>query len=112
MSTVQEWIGGSGNTYDYTVYPINTEFEPNRNGNYIFCKLTRGVWQAVYIGQGDLKQRTGSHIEHGCVLRQGATHIHVHLNGIENDRLSEEHDLLLGNDEAYMPTGCNKRIGG
>lgn len=112
MNNEQVWLGGSGNHYRYTIYPINTKFDSNQNSNYIFCKLDNGEWKAVYIGQGDLKQRTESHIEHGCVLRKGATHIHAHLEQNESNRLREEEDLLLGNNEAYDPSGCNVRQGG
>jgi hypothetical protein len=106
------WPGKSGKSYTYTIFLVGTEFSPNQLGNYIFCKKTAEAWNAVYIGQGDIKQRTESHISDGCVTKKGATHIHAHNNNDESIRQSEESDLLALHTEAYMPTGCNEKIGG
>lgn len=112
MNKEQIWNGGNGKQYLFTIYAINTKFKLKQNGNYIFTKLINNAWEAVYIGQGDIKQRTERHLDNGCVLRKGATHIHAHLNNRESNRLAEEEDLLSGNTEAYEPTGCNKKTGG
>lgn len=66
----------------------------------------------MYIGEGDLKERTEYRINEGCVIKKGATHIHAHLNSDNSDRLNEEDDLLKNHPESYTPTGCNERKGG
>ncbi len=113
MSTAKQlWKGGSGNMYEFTVYSVDTIFNPNQNGNYIFTKIVNDIWQAVYIGEGDLRDRTEAHKYNGCVLQKGATHIHAHINNDEQLRKDEETDLLVENIEAYKPSGCNVKIGG
>jgi len=87
------WKGRSGNTYDFTVFTIDVTFNPNENGNYIFAKKTQTGYDAVYIGEGDIKDRTEAHKREGCVIRKGATHIHAHLNNSEIARKNEEEDL-------------------
>ncbi len=108
----QTWSGGSGKVYEYEIFPINIEFNPNQNGNYIFAKQTQTGWNTVYIGDGDIKARTESHKNNGCVTRKGATHVHTHINGSEVSKKQEESDLLARHIEAYEPTGCNVKIGG
>lgn len=108
----QKWQGKNGNTYEFTVYPIDISFKSKVDGNYIFAKQTMRGWDAVYIGEGDLKTRTEAHKNDGCVLRKGATHIHAHTNNNEEARKQEESDLLGFNSEAYEPNGCNVKIGG
>lgn len=108
----QIWKGKSGQNYEFGVFDINFVFNPNQVGNYIFAKRTLLQWEAVYIGEGDIKERTESHKRDGCVIRKGATHIHAHLNNNEKFRKSEEYDLLAQNTEAYAPIGCNIKPGG
>lgn len=113
MSTIgQQWKGGSGKKYEFTVYSVDTIFDRGQNGNYIFAKLVNNIWQAVYIGEGDLRERTETHKYNGCVLQKGATHIHARINSDEQSRKDEETDLLVEYLEAYEPSGCNVKIGG
>lgn len=102
-STKCNWAGKSGKTYEYQVYPISTNFK-EEPGNYIFCKLNAaGQWVPQYIGQTkNLNQRLGDHEKEACAKRNGATHIHAHLNPMEAARLAEEKDLI----ERYNPP-CN-----
>jgi len=62
----------------------------------------------------DLGDRTNinNHHQSRCLKSKGATHVHVHLNAREADRIAEEQDLLAGNPESYQPTGCNEKTGG
>jgi len=106
------WQGKSGNTYSFEIFNIIFNFNPNQDGNYIFAKQTQTGWDAVYIGEGDLKTRTSDEQHSKCAIRKGATHIHAHLNNNEKNRKAEETDLLEYNTEAYHPTGCNIKIGG
>jgi len=107
------WTGASGKTYTYYIWNLPTSFKENQDGNYIYSKKnSEGKWVPIYIGQGDLKDRTENHHQAACISEKGATHIHVHLNAKEQDRLNEEEDLLANHSNAYKPTGCNERKGG
>lgn len=106
------WKGASGKLYDFEIFSIDANFDPNQNGNYIFAKRTSKGWYAVYIGEGDIQTRTRDETHRSCALKKGATHIHAHLNNNETDRKTEESDLLGYNSEAYQPVGCNVKIGG
>jgi len=106
------WRGGSGQQYTYSVYDLDFVPAADQDGNYVFAKEIQNGWEAVYIGQGDMKTRRAAHLNEGCVTRNGATHFHGHLNRTESAGLAEESDMLDGNPEAYEPTGCNERPGG
>lgn len=98
MSDAQRvsWTGASGQTYQYEVYPLGTQLKEEA-GNYIFAKPgAGGGWSACYIGQtSNLNQRLGDHEKEACARRNGATHIHAHLNaGGETVRRAEEADLI------------------
>ncbi len=101
------WIGQSGHTYTYWIYPIGSSFK-EQAGNYIFAKETgHGRWTACYIGQTDnLNERLGNHEKEACARRNGATHIQAHLNsnGVTSRR-AEEKDLIL----RYRPP-CNEQL--
>jgi hypothetical protein len=98
--------------YNFEKYPINTSFA-DVDGNYIFAKeVNPSYYEAIYIGEGNLKDRIVAHIKDGCVTKKGATHIFAHTNSNANNRKSEEEDLLCFNTEAYAPKGCNIKEGG
>ena len=107
------WTGESGKQYKYYIWELPANFSENQDGNYIYSRLNENNrWVPIYIGQGDLKDRTENHHQADCIKRKGATHIHVHLNGRKEDRLAEERDLLANYTNAYQPNGCNEREGG
>ena len=112
MATTCEWAGQSGQKYGYHVYDLRFAFSPKQDGNYIFTKIVNNTWIPIYIGEGDLQDRTSSHISNGCVAGKGATHIHAHVNKSAPARKAEESDLLAGHPKAYVPAGCNVRLGG
>lgn len=99
------WSGASGRDYSYYIHPLGTRFlaEP---GNYIFARMTGpGRWSAVYVGEteclGDRCRE--SHEKWTIAVRNGATHIHAHVNrGGIRQRLDEETDLR----RRYRPP-CN-----
>ncbi len=72
------------------------------DGNYVYTRVShvdeRGttIWSPVYIGQGNLKERsdTDSHHKGYCIKRSEATHFHAHTNSSKSSRLAEESDLL------------------
>ena len=101
------WPGQSGSQYQYWIYPIGTAFR-EEPGNYIFAKGTiPGGWTPCYIGQTEnLNQRLEDHEKEACAKRNGATHIHVHLNnGGEAARRVEEKDLIV----KWKPP-CNEQL--
>jgi hypothetical protein len=108
------WTGASGKNYTYYIWPRHPNIDAGQMGNYIYAKKnSEGRWVPVYIGQGDLSVRsTKDHHRTECIDKKGATHIHMHLNSREPDRLSEERDLLERYTNAYAPNGCNARTGG
>ena len=104
--TVQ-WQGASGKSYKYWTYPINTTFK-DAPGNYIYAKISASrKWLAVYIGQTvSLSQRLASHEKEQAAIRHGATYIHAHLSGYdEQSRRDEEVDLI----KRYRPP-CNEQL--
>jgi hypothetical protein len=104
------WPGKSGIIYEYIVFPF--PFQTDVDGNYIFCKLQKDKWIPIYIGQGNLSERTSDPDHMKCAKKKGATHIHAHNNPKESNRLKEEQDLLANYLKAYAPDGCNQRKGG
>jgi len=109
-----EWTGASGTKYTYWVYTLPTGLSSGQDGNYIYTKIVSNVWVPIYIGQGDLGDRTDidKHHQSRCLKNKGATHVHAHKNAREADRKAEESDLLAAHAEAYQPTGCNEQTGG
>ncbi len=108
------WVGDSGTEYSYFVHALPVNFDPNQSGNYIFSKKNdRGKWVPIYIGEGDLAERVNdNHHQAACIVRKGATHVHVHLNANKASRKAEEEDLLARYTNAYTPSGCNEKEGG
>ena len=104
----QRWTGKSGKTYEYYVHKVGDSFK-KQAGNYIFCKRNAaGNWVPQYIGQAkNLDERLGNHEQEACAKRNGATHIHAHLNPVETNRLAEEKDLILN----FRPP-CNTQHAG
>jgi predicted GIY-YIG superfamily endonuclease len=98
------WPGKSGKEYKYWIYTIGTTFTDKKGANYIFAKeTTKGSYKPIYIGQtDDLSERFDNHHKMPCIKRNGATHIHVHINTDESSRLKEESDLI----EKWNPI-CN-----
>lgn len=109
-----EWTGARGNKYKYWVYELPAILASGHDGNYIYTKVENQSWQPLYIGQGDLGDRTDieNHHQSACLKRKWATHVHTHENANEAARLAEEHDLLQNYPQAYQPTGCNEKEGG
>lgn len=106
-TTTINWAGQSGTEYNYWIHPIGTSFA-NKPGNYIWAKPAKpNYWTPVYIGQtDDLGQRLSNHEKEASAKRQGATHIHAHINnGGEKARLAEERDLIL----RWKPV-CNDQL--
>ena len=106
------WSGASGKKYGYWSKKLPFSCDPDQDGNYIFCKVVNNVWVPAYIGQGDINDRVNDETHYKCATGKGATHVHVHTNSVEKDRLAEEQDLLAGHPQAYAPTGCNNKTGG
>lgn len=107
------WNGASGKTYLYHVHTLPFSFDSKQDGNYIYTKIVNNKWTPIYIGQGDLGDRVGpNHHQANCINNKGATHVHAHLNPVEQNRTNEESDLLASYTNSYKPNGCNEKIGG
>lgn len=108
------WTGASGKNYIFYVWPRHPDIKSGQMGNYIYTKLnSEGRWVPIYVGQGDLSVRsTSDHHRIECIDKKGATHVHMHTNTREEDRLAEERDLLARYTNAYAPNGCNVKKGG
>ena len=106
--TSATWFGESNKKYRYRVTRISARPTTNESGNYIFSKINpRGWWDAVYVGQGKLRDRYDAALQEGCVTKKNATHYHSHLNAWYSDRTEEESDIIKGNTECKHPRGCN-----
>lgn len=106
------WTGESGAKYKYYIWELPTSIDDNQVGNYIYSKKnSSGKWVPIYIGQGDLSDRVNpdNHHQELCIKKEGATHIHMHLNENKSDREAEEEDLLANYTNALKPNGCNEQ---
>lgn len=107
------WIGASGTKYTYHIHELPVTFSPNQLGNYIYAKLVDSKWAPIYVGEGDLRDRvSANHHKAKCIADNGATHVHEHLNPVDETRKNEETDLLARYTNAYSPFGCNEKLGG
>ena len=89
------WMGRSRRVYSYDIYPLDVELGAGPV-NYIYAKRGAGArWIPIYIGQtgniADQPAEIARQLE--CIIRQGATNIHVHTNFIDRARILEEADL-------------------
>lgn len=96
QETIQ-WEGQTGRRYRYWIYYIGTSFK-KVPGNYIFAKQNVPLpdFSPIYIGETeDLSERFENHPKMPCIKRNGATHIHVHINRDgKTFRKAEEGDLI------------------
>ena len=108
MQDTKTWEDEFGNEYEYRIYPIDSRFAEYEDigGNYIFARqgpIETNEWYPQYIGQTkDIKQRHENHDKEACARRNGATHIHVHVNPNGETRSAEEMKLV----DTYSPV-CN-----
>ena len=92
MEGHQSWIGTSGVSYQFEIWPIATTAFNSVPCNYILASRYGTTWHRRYVGQtNDLKQRME---EHKKVGYYGATHVHVLNKGQSLEtRLAIEKDL-------------------
>ena len=95
--------GASGRTYDFQVSPWGKQFD-RVGAVYAVLRLELdGKYTVLYIGQTeDLSSRFDSHHKQTCFDRNNKTHIGVHLDPSERNRLAIERDLVAN----YHPV-CN-----
>ncbi|WP_420633638.1 hypothetical protein [Candidatus Palauibacter sp.] len=106
------WKGANGKAYDFYIYALPCRFDPGQVGNYIYARRNdRRLWVPIYIGEGDLAERSSltQHHRRECIQSKGATHFHCHRNPRREHRLSEEADLLERYTNALHPRGCNRK---
>ena len=106
---ITTWKGKSGEQYTYRTFELPHEPPEDTKGNYIFAEQLNGTWLAVYVGQGNLRDRYDAALQEGCVTENGATHYHCHTDNQSSvtDRRQEESDIIKGNPECKAPFGCN-----
>ena len=86
------WEGATGYSYQYSVYPISDVTPPDEDGNYIFCRAEfladkRIKYNAIYIGQGNLKDRVSdNHHKIDCIRGKNPTHVCLRINTIDRER--------------------------
>ena len=108
MRDTNIWEDEYGHEYEYRIYPIDYSFAEyeGTGGNYIFAErgpIETNEWYPKYIGEiSNLCDRLTGHEKEACARRNGATHIHVHVNSNEKTRLNEEMKLV----GTYSPV-CN-----
>ena len=107
MAGTEYWRGKSGKSYAYKIEKMPFRPPPLTDGNYIFARQSHGIWYAVYVGQGDLRDRHAEALREGCVTRKNATHYHWHENNSRSARFNEEQDVIKGNPECEDRNGCN-----
>lgn len=92
------WSGATGNKYTYGVYTPNTQWN-DAPGNYIFAGIVGTSWVALYVGQASsFRDRFSNHEKWAEAVRNGATHVHAHVNNSgESARIAEEYDLIRSN---------------
>ncbi len=103
------WQGATGRRYRFDVYPIEGGFERTEPGVYIMARQVGDGWEAIYVGQGELKVGIDYATVDRCVREKAATHVHVRTDGAEDERKSVCADLLGAHFEAFEPHGCNAR---
>lgn len=86
--------GESGNKYQFTIYPANTNFNENIGAVYVFCSKNIKGFTPLYIGEtGELGKRIADHEKWDCVLSHDCTHICIRAVSGRDERLDIETDL-------------------
>ena len=102
-TTVIALKGASGASYDFEVYTWGTDFKPLAAVYTVLRLRADGLYDVIYIGQtGNLSERFDDHHKAWCFNRNGKTHIGIHLESTEKNRLFIEQDLV-----AYYQPPCN-----
>ena len=99
LSTI-EIAGKSGSKYSFDVYPYESNWA-EVGAVYAVTKRTvqngSGSHNFIYVGHTDnLKERHTSHHKADCFARQSANCLCVHVEAVEETRLTIEADLLAG----------------
>lgn len=108
------WRGASCRTYTYWIYSLSAKLSSGQDGNYIYTKIVNQYWQPIYIGQGDLGDRTDVNTHHQsiCLKSKGVTHVHAHVNSREADRLAEGRIFLQPIHKPINQLVAMKKLGG
>lgn len=110
MDTVITWIGASGRSYEFRVFPVGTTYKPV-SGVYIACRrLISGSFEALYVGESQslydrLNAGLKNHDGLKCAARHGMTHIGAMVVSGNAERIRIETDLR----HALNPQ-CNKQV--
>lgn len=86
--------GCSGEKYDFSIYPLDTNFK-NLGGVYYISKRLDKIHSHIYLGiTEDLSSRFDNHHKQKCFDENGANCISIHLNESEEERELIEKDIL------------------
>ncbi len=101
------WQGYSGREYEYSIYPVTEKNFLNFPGGFIFTHKNKDdLFVPLYIAHTLHLQHTINSINKLAIFKQhGLSHIHVHVNWSDGDRLAEVKDLI----NAWNPP-CNQLI--
>jgi hypothetical protein len=99
------WQGYSDKEYAYAIYPVTENHFLNFPGSFIFTHINEDdTFLPLYVAHTLHLQHTISSIKKLEMFRQhGLSHIHIHVNWSDSDRLAEVKDLI----HAWNPP-CNK----
>ena len=102
-----DWKGHSNKEYLYSIYPVTENHFPNLPGSFIFTnEIESGVFLPIYIAHTLHLQHEISFIKRLEIFkRHSLSHIHIHINWSDTDRLIEVKDLI----RAWNPS-CNQLI--
>ena len=104
------WTGVSGIGYRFAVYAIGDPVDEFELGVYVFSRKLPEGWEAVLVGEGELKVEIDYRINEHRVIDKSATHVHVHHERDPQRRSSIVADLLGKHIEAFEPAGCNSLL--
>ena len=95
--------GTSGQTYNFNVYPFDTDFKA-LGAVYAITRRTQnsgagGSHATIYIGEtGDLSTRFDNHHKEACFTQNNANCKCTHPDDNEDSRLQKEADLIASQD--------------
>ena len=86
--------GCSGKTYEFEIYPIDTNFKV-LGAIYFISKRENRNYERIYVGiTEDLSTRFDNHHKQDCFDKHEANCISIHLNQSKKERELIEKDIL------------------
>ncbi|MCH8160069.1 MAG: hypothetical protein IIA08_09360 [Proteobacteria bacterium] len=97
--TTMTLTGASGQSYEFGVYPFNSQFSPVGAAYYISKRTdvagNKGSHISLYFGQtDDLSTCLDDYHKKYCFAENGANCVGLHLDNSEETRREKEQDLI------------------